>query len=77
MKFLLWLLNTLLESISNDGMVNGKLSSIENISCDVPQRSGLELLLFLFFVNSMPYSLTKAKVNAYALSWELTSYATN
>ena len=46
--------------------VNGKLSSMENISCGVPQGSCLGPLLFLLFANDMPSSLTKVKVDAYA-----------
>ena len=52
--------------------VNGKLSSIENISCKGPQGSFLGLLLFLLFINDMPYSLTKVKVILYADDTSLT-----
>ena len=52
--------------------VNGKLSSMENISCGVPQGSCLGPLLFLLFIKDMPYSLTKVKVNVYANDTSLT-----
>ena len=52
--------------------VNGKLSSMEYISCGVPQGSCLGPLLFLLFINDMPYSLTKVKVNVYADNTSLT-----
>ena len=42
--------------------VNGKLSSMENISCGVPQDSCLGALLFFLCISDMPYSLTKIKV---------------
>ena len=52
--------------------VNGKSSSIEYISCGVPQGSCLGPLLFLLFINDMPYSLTKVKINVYAYDTSLT-----
>ena len=52
--------------------VNGKLSSMENISCAVPQGSCLGPRLFLLFINDMPYSLTEVKVNVYADDTSLT-----
>ena len=52
--------------------VNGKLSSMENISCGVPQGPYLGPLLFLLFINDMPYLLTKVKVNVYADHTSLT-----
>ena len=52
--------------------VNDKSSSIEYISCGVPQGSCLGPLLFLLFINDMPYSLTKVKVNVYADDTSLT-----
>ena len=52
--------------------VNGKLSSMENISRGSPQGSCLGPLLFLLFINDMPYSLTKVKVNVYADDISLT-----
>ena len=52
--------------------VNGKLSSIENISCGVPQGACLGPLIFLLFINHMLYSLTKVKVNVYAGDTSLT-----
>ena len=45
---------------------------MENISCGVPQGSCLQPLLFLLFINDMPYSLTKVKVNVYADDTSLT-----
>ena len=50
--------------------VNGKLSSMDNISCGIPECLGP--LLFLLFINDMPYSLTKVKVNVYADDTSLT-----
>ena len=47
-------------------VVNGKLSSIENISCGVPQGSCLGSPLFLLLINELAYSLTKVKVNVHA-----------
>ena len=46
---------------------------MENISCGIPQGSCSGPLLFLLFINDMPYSLTKVKVNVYADDTSLTS----
>ena len=54
--------------------VNGKLSSMENISRGAPQGSCLGPLLFLLFINDIPYSLTKVKVNVYADDISLTYF---
>ena len=45
---------------------------MENISCGVPQGSCLGALLFLLFINDMPYSLQKVKVDVYADDTSLT-----
>ena len=41
-------------------------------SCSAPQGSCLGLILFLLFINGMPYSLAKVKVNLYADDTSLT-----
>ena len=52
-------------------VVNGLASSMENVTCGVPQGSTLGLLLFLLYTNDLP-SATKFKVNLFADDTNLT-----
>ena len=57
--------------------VNGKLSNIEYVTCGVPQGSYLGPLMFLLYINDMPYALKCSKVTMYADDTSLAYSAKN
>ena len=46
--------------------VNGITSNVENMTCGVPQGSCLCPLLFLLYINDLPFALKCSKVTMYA-----------
>ena len=55
--------------------VNGITSNFENITCGVPQGSCLGHLLFLLYINDLPFALKCSKVIMYADDTSLTHSA--
>ena len=45
---------------------NGTSSQLKEITCGVPQGSCLVPLLFLIYINDLPFSLQKSSVGMYA-----------
>ena len=46
--------------------INGSSSDVKGINCGVPQGSCLGPLLFLIYINDLPFSLQKSHVSMYA-----------
>ena len=46
--------------------INGSSSDVEGINCGVPQGSCLGPLLFLIYINDLPFSLQRSHVSMYA-----------
>ena len=56
--------------------VNGVSPKLDNINCGVPQGSCLGPLLFLIYINDMPFSLEYSQVTMYADDTTI-SYSSN
>ena len=46
--------------------MNSTFSQLKGITCEVPQGSCCSLLLFLVYINDLPFSLLKSNVSMYA-----------
>ena len=56
--------------------VNGVSSNVNNINCGLPQGSCLAPLLFLIYINDLPFSLQNSQVTMYADDTTI-SYSSN
>ena len=57
--------------------VNGVSSELDDINCGVPQGSCLGPLLFLIYINDLPFSLQSSQVTMYANDTTLSSSSKN